>query len=416
MLKSLYSNVLHPKKTLLSVEEIDEFMENTFPDLVIVQNITFANSSYVSRVVKNISCPLVLWTLREPVIDGTKLRLNSLTGAYSAGNFLRNIGIKNFEYVFGSPPENNVISKIAAFIKVAKLKKDLSNTNIASIGHTPVGFGFGRALDSELFQKFGVNLICIESRELMNKAKEYNTSEYLDTLEYVKTKMIGLDKIPFENVDSFARLYKAYFEFIQKNNIKALASRCWPDYFVEFKTPVCAVLGILNDNLIAASCESDMLGALSMYLGIELSNNPVFFGDPVSLDEKQNTIIFWHCGMAPCTLAREDKGATVGVHPNRKIGPTMEFGLKKYDNITILRVGRNSNGSFRFFIATGKALDVPQQFLGASVAIQTDSEVKTLVEKSVKDGWEPHFAIIYGNIEKELSILARFLDIEVFYY
>jgi hypothetical protein len=120
--------------------------------------------------------------------------------------------------------------------------------------------------------------------------------------------------------------------------------------------------------------------------------------------------------MAPCTLAREDKGATVGVHPNRKIGPTMEFGLKKYDNITILRVGRNSNGSFRFFIATGKALDVPQQFLGASVAIQTDSEVKTLVEKSVKDGWEPHFAIIYGNIEKELSILARFLDIEVFYY
>ena len=54
----------------------------------ILQNITFANAAYASEVLKRFSCPVLLWTLREPVIDGGRLRLNSLTGAYSAGNAL----------------------------------------------------------------------------------------------------------------------------------------------------------------------------------------------------------------------------------------------------------------------------------------------------------------------------------------
>ena len=39
----------------------------------------------------------------------------------------------------------------------------------------------------------------------------------------------------------------------------------------------------------------------------------------------------WHCGMAACTLARKDTGARVGVHPNRKIGPVMDFGCQACD-------------------------------------------------------------------------------------
>ena len=92
---------------------------------------------------------------------------------------------------------------------------------------------------------------------------------------------------------------------------------------------------MLNDLGIASSCEADTYGALSMWLGMHLTKQAAFFGDPVSLDEKENTIHFWHCGTAACTLARKDTGAVVGVHPNRKIGPAMDFGCEAFPEATI---------------------------------------------------------------------------------
>lgn len=49
-----------------------------------------------------------------------------------------------------------------------------------------------------------------------------------------------------------------------------------------------------------------------MFIGSRLTGRPCFFGDPVSLDERENTITYWHCGMAACNLARRDTSARVG--------------------------------------------------------------------------------------------------------
>lgn len=416
LLKSLTNDGVYPEKLLLSIDDLKSYLKTINPDLIILQNTTFANSAYASEILRTFNCSVLLWTLREPVIDGGRLRLNSLTGAYSAGNILHHMGRENFEYIFGAPTEDKVISKINSTIRAAYIKKSLRSLNIAAIGQTPQGFGFGRALDSEIANAFGANLESIEVRELMFKAKSYKKEDYAEVLTEAKSKMVGLDSFPEENVDSFARLYKAYKDFIDSKDIKALASRCWPDYFVEFGTPVCAVLGMLNDIKIAAACESDLFGAISMYIGMELSDSPTFFGDPVSLDEKDNTITFWHCGTAACSLARKDTGCEMGVHPNRKIGPTMEFGCKKAPNVTVFRIGRKPDGKFRFFISTGEALDMPKQFCGTSVVVKTDSSAYELVNKSVKDGWEPHFAVIYANVAEELETLANMLDMEVCKY
>ena len=108
------------------------------------------------------------------------------------------------------------------------------------------------------------------------------------------------------------------------------------------------MLSILNDLGVAASCETDAWGALSMYMGMHLTGQSSFFGDPVSLDEKENTITFWHCGMAACSLAREDTGAVCGEHCNRHIGPTMEFGCKAAEKVTIFRVGKAPDGHSRW--------------------------------------------------------------------
>ncbi len=412
LLKEIDGNVIVPDEMLLSISALDSFLEKINPDFVIVQNITFANSAYISEVLRRFDCPVLLWTLREPVIDGGRLRLNSLTGAFSAANTLKTFG-REFTYIFGSPEEQKVKDKISAAVKAAKVKKEMKSLKVLQVGHTPQGFGFGRALDSEMMSVFGASLDSIEARELIEKAKSFSDEEIKSYLDDARNKIKGLDETDEKNKLDFARLYKAYSEYIKENNVGALSSRCWPDFFTSFGTPVCAVLSVLNDLGVPASCEADTWGALSMFVAERLSGKAVFFGDPVSLDEKENTITFWHCGTAACSLAREDTGAQCGVHCNRKIGPTLDFGCKAEKETTIFRIGKKADGSFRFFVSNGEALDKPKQFTGTSVVIKTENKAEEVIEKSVKAGYEPHFVVAMKNISAEIEILGEMLGIEV---
>lgn len=416
LLKKIDKNVIVPSEMLLSIDLLKEFLVDKQPDLIILQNNTFANAAYASEVLHQFDCPILLWTLREPVIDGGRLRLNSLTGAYSAANAICAFQGSRFSYVFGSPLEEAVERKVTAAIKAAGVWYLMKHLKMASIGHTPQGFGFGRALDLEMLQTFGVTLESIEARELIDIAKTYSKEDVEEYLIDAKNRICGLDTIAEENVLDFARLYRAYKEYVEKNNIGAISSRCWPDFFTAFGTPVCSVLGILNDLGVTASCEADTYGALSMYVGMKLSNLPVFFGDPVSMDETENTITFWHCGTAACSLARTDTKAAAGLHCNRKIGPTLDFGCKACDSVTVFRIGRKPDGSFRFFVMSGKALDKPKQFTGTSVVVEANNSVEGIIHGSVKAGFEPHFVVVYGDVALELLTLAEFMGIEVCQY
>lgn len=415
LLKEIDEHVAVPSEMLLSIDKLNAFLDTVQPDYVIVQNVTFANGAYIAEVLRRFHCPVLLWTLREPVIDGTRLRLNSLTGAFSAANMLKSFG-RPFTYVFGSPEEENVRAEIRAAIKAAQLRKALTGLKLLQIGHTPQGFGFGRALDSEVMTVFGAQLLSIESRELINKAKAYSDDEIQSYLADAEGRIRNLSSINQKNVLDFARLYKAYADYVKENGIGAISSRCWPDFFVDFGTPVCAVLAILNDLGIPASCEADTYGALSMFAGQQLTGKPTFFGDPVSMDETENTVTFWHCGTAACSLAREDTGAAAGVHCNRKIGPTLEFGCKAEKEVTILRIGKDENGKFRLFLTAGEALDKPQQFYGTSIVVKTRGDASALIHNAVNDGWEPHFVVAMGDITKEMKALANMLSIEVLTY
>ena len=412
LLKEIDESVAVPDEMLLGIDKLNAFLEGKNPDLLIVQNITFANAAYISEVLRKFDAPVLLWTLREPVIDGGRLRLNSLTGAYSAANALKGFG-RPFEYIFGSPEEERVKAKISAVLSAARVKKALKSLNILQVGHTPQGFGFGRALDIEMMNTFGANLLSIESRELIDSAKAFSDEEIKDYLADAKGRINSLDCIDEKNVLDVARLYKAYADYVKANNIGALSSRCWPDFFTSFGTPVCSVLGILNDLGVSSACEADTYGALSMYIAQYITNKAVFFGDPVSMDENENTLTFWHCGMAPCSLAREDTGAQAGLHCNRKIGPTLEFGCKAEEKVTVFRIGKKANGEFRIFVCGGEALDKPKQFFGTSIVVKTKNNAFDILNGSVTSGWEPHFVVAMGDIEEEVKALGNMLGIEV---
>ena len=417
LLKRLCDKVRMPEDLLLSIDALEEFMDGSGPDMIILQNATFANAAYAETVLKRFpDVPILLWGLREPVIDGGRLRLNSLTGSFSAANMISRYRKEPIVYVFGSPSEREVMDKVSAAVKAAELKFSLRSLRLAQIGDTPQGFDFGKATDEEMHSAFGVHVENIEAERLMETAKNFSDEECEEYLEDAGKRTAGLDSMPEKNRKDFVKLYRAYAEYARKNGIGALASRCWPDFFTVYGTPVCAVLSIMNDLGVASACEADAYGALSMYMGAHLTGNSSFFGDPVSLDEEENTITFWHCGMAACSLTREDTGAACGEHCNRHIGPTMEFGCKAAEKVTIFRVGKAPDGRFRFLIASGQALDREKQFYGTSVVVKTDACAKDMVRSSIEAGFEPHFAVIYGDAADPLEVLGRFLDIEVVRY
>ena len=416
VLKSIDAGFVCPEEMLLSLDKLRAYLDPLQPDLIVFQNLTFANAAYMSEVLRRFDCPVLLWTLREPVIDGGRLRLNSLTGAYSAANTLRAFDGRPFAYTYGAPEEEEVVAAVRAVTAAARVKQAMRSLKMAAVGHTPQGFGFGRALDGELMSTFGVELEAIEARELIDMAKGYSDEDCAAYLSKTECMTCGLEKTPERNRLDHARLYKAYTDYVQSHGIGALASRCWPDFFTAYGTPVCTVLSLLNDDGVAAACEADIYGALSMWVGMQLSGEPVFFGDPVSLDEGENSITFWHCGAAACGLARKDTGAEIGVHPNRKIGPAMNFGCEAFPEATVFRIGREPDGSFRFFITEGEALDKPRQFIGTSIVIRTDSDSRAIVEQSVLDGFEPHFVVLKGRHARTLEALADMFGFEVYRY
>lgn len=415
-LKEIDASIVVPDKMLLTIDDVRTFIQDEHPTLIIVQNVTFAHSAYATEILNHLDAPMVLWTPKEPVINGTRLRLNALTGAFSAGFAHKAMRNDDLHYVYGSADDDAVIEKLSTIVHAAKIKASLHGLNLAMVGHTPPGFGFGRALDLDMASVFGVNLVAIESRELMEKARSYTEADLKEENDSAHNRMVDLHKTNDKNRVDFIRLYKAYKDYCQDNNVKALASRCWPDYFDTYGTPVCGVLGMLNDENVAAACEADAYGALSMVIGQSLSEKPTYLGDPVSMDQEENTLTFWHCGTSACSLAHPKTGATVGVHPNRKIGPTMEFGLKAEAKATVFRVGRKPDGSFRFFVASGAILDKPQQFFGTSLVFKPETAVEPLVSNLVKDGWEPHYAVIYGDVKATLKALAALLSVDVVEY
>ena len=171
LLRGIDESFVVPEEMLLSLDKLRAYLEGLQPDLIVFQNLTFANAAYMSEVLRRFNCPMLLWTLREPVIDGGRLRLNSLTGAYSAANTLRAFDNRPFTYVFGAPEEEQTVKAVKAAVAASRIKKEMRGLKMAAVGHTPQGFGFGRALDSELMNTFGVELEAVEARELIDEAK-----------------------------------------------------------------------------------------------------------------------------------------------------------------------------------------------------------------------------------------------------
>ncbi len=381
--------------------------------LVVVQA-TFADGSAVAELARGWGPGLVLWGVPEPEAAGGpepgRLRLNAFCGLNLAAYTLNRLG-HPYAAVFGpltAETATLVWRRARAFAAVAALR----GRRLLTLGRPPVGFFPSEHDPAEIERRFGVRVVPLSLEEVFRRAEQVGEGELQAALARPELAgLAGLEAVPSEQVARSVRAELAVSRYAREQGVALVATECWPDFMVRYGGAACWMMSRLTDQGIPAACETDVCGAITMFLQQQLTDQAPFFADLVQVDPQRNEGVFWHCGAAPLSLAGRSGPARASVQPNRKVGLTLEFSLRE-GPVTIAKIGRGRD-DFRLFLTTGEAVDQPARFRGNTLTVRFHRPVTQLVETILEQGLDHHYAVAYGHIDEELRWCARALQLPV---
>ncbi|MYL20869.1 hypothetical protein GLW04_13280 [Halobacillus litoralis] len=415
MLNDLGIEVIEPEGILTSPDDLNDFLKAIPADEVgvsIYQSVTFADGEFVETLIKQVQAPVMVWSIREPSING-RLRLNSLTGGNSTSHVLKCAG-HPYSFLFGNPEEAQIRGRLTKYLKVQQMIQDLREFKIGVIGEHPPGFFFSGTDEEMLHKQLGVEVKQVDLMKAFEESKKLTEGEWEHAVDRAQQQVIGLNRND-ETVQRFAQFTTYVESIVDKEQLSGLAIRCWPEFFNELGAAACSTLSQFTEDGIVSSCESDIHGSVSMFILQQLSGGKSpYLGDMVHVNEASNSVVFWHCGAGAYSLAHPDQGARPGVHPNRKLGFTMEFGLKP-GQVTMFRVSYTPEG-YRLLVMRGNALDTPKRFNGTSVEVELETDINGTLYSLMEEGFEPHYALVYEDVVEELKELGRQLGLETIVY
>ena len=209
----------------------------------------------------------------------------------------------------------------------------------------------------------------------------------------------------------------------------AFANKCWPAFQTEFKFVPCYVNSRLAAMGIPVSCEVDIYGALSEYIGVCVS------GAPTTLLDINNTVPKDLYQQDICTkFPYEHKDVFMGFHCGNTAAGKLSFCEMKYQMImarslpqevtqgtlegdivpgpiTFFRLQSTADNQLRAYIAQGEVLPVATRSFG-SIGVFAIPEMgrfyrHVLIEKN----FPHHGAVAFGHFGKELYEVFRYLGV-----
>jgi L-fucose isomerase-like protein len=133
--------------------------------------------------------------------------------------------------------------------------------------------------------------------------------------------------------------------------------------------------------------------------------------DMVDFNPEDNSAVFWHCGLAPLSMADKEGPIRATIHSNRKLPLLNEFSLKP-GRITIARLSQSKN-VVRLVIGSGEIIRAPMSFSGTSGVVRFDRPVEEVLKTIIMEGLEHHVSMAYGDCRESLKKLANMMDIPV---
>ena len=345
---------------------------------------------------------------------------------------LRNIKAYIPEYPVGDAKD--CADMIHEFVPIAKAVIGLQNLKIISFGPRPLNFLACNAPIKQLYN-LGVELEENSELDLFEAFKKHEGDERIPAIVKEMEEELGegnkkpeiLSKLAqYElTLKDWVRDHKGYRKYV------AIAGKCWPAFQTQFGFVPCYVNSRLTDQGIPVSCEVDIYGALSEYIGTVVSEDTVTLLDinntvPKDMYEEdikgrydytlQDTFMGFHCGntakskLSFCEMKYQMIMARA--LPEEVTQGTLEGDIIPGD-ITCYRLQSTADNKLRAYIAQGEVLPVATKSFGA-IGVFAISEMGRFYRHVLIEGNYPHHgAVAFGHFGKTLFEVFKYIGVDV---
>ncbi len=378
-------------------------------DLLLILQVTFTDATMTVELAKSLDAPLVLWSFPEPR-SGGRLRLNGFCGINLAGHALGKAG-QAFEYIHREADSAEALDEVIALARAGYVRRRLSETRVGVIGEHPAGFDTCSYDKDELKARFGVETQTLPIGDFIASAAAVEDAD----ADAVRARAAGdlgsLDELDQESLHKSMKVYVAMRRMADQENLQAMAVRCWPEFFTDFGCAACGPMAFMNQDGTPCGCEADVFGTLSSLMLQWTAGEPAFNTDLVDVNVEEDTVVFWHCGQAPISMADPEGPIGPTIHSNRKLPLLNEFALKP-GRVTLARLTQAKN-EIRLVLGGAEVLRAPPSFSGTSGVARFDKPAGDVLERIMREGLEHHTALVYGEHRPALRRLAGMLDLPV---
>ena len=323
---------------------------------------------------------------------------------------------------------------IHEFLPIARAVIGLSKLKIISFGPRPLNF---LACNAPIQQLYNLGVEIEENSELdlfeaYNKhADDPRIPEVVKDMEAElgegNRKPEILPKLAQYELTllDWVEAHKGYREYV------TIAGKCWPAFQTQFGFVPCYVNSRLAGRGITVSCEVDIYGALSEFIGTCISEDAVTLLDinntvpkdmyKESIEGKfpytlKDTFMGFHCGntcsrkLAFCSMKYQFIMARS--LPEEVTQGTLEGDIAPGD-ITFYRLQSTADCKLRAYVAQGEILPVATKSFG-SIGVFAIPEMgrfyrHVLIEKN----YPHHGAVAFGHYGKALYEVFKYIGVEV---
>ena len=345
---------------------------------------------------------------------------------------LRNINAYIPEYPVGDAGE--CADMIHEFLPIARAIIGLSNLKIISFGPRPLNFLACNAPIKQLYN-LGVEIEENSELDLFEAFHRHDEDERIPGIVREMEEELGEGNKKPEILAKLAQYELTLKDWVEEHKgyrkYVAIAGKCWPAFQTQFGFVPCYVNSRLTAQGIPVSCEVDIYGALSEFIGTVVSGDTVTLLDinnsvPEDMFEedikgrfdytRQDTFMGFHCGntasskLAFCEMKYQKIMARA--LPQEVTQGTLEGDIIPGD-ITFFRLQSTADSRLRAYIAHGEVLPVATRSFGG-IGVFAISEMGRFYRHVLIEGGYPHHgAVAFGHHGKTLFEVFKYIGVPV---
>ena len=345
---------------------------------------------------------------------------------------LRNIGAYIPEYPVGDA--DDCADMIHEFLPIARAIYGLNNLKIISFGPRPLNF---LACNAPIKQLYNVGVEIEENSELdLFEAfnKHAGDERIPDVVKDMERELGEGNKKP-EILEKLAQYELTLLDWVDEHKgyrkYVAIAGKCWPAFQTQFGFVPCYVNSRLTGRGIPVSCEVDIYGVLSEFIGTCVSEDAVTLLDinnsvPKDMYKESiegrfdykhtDTFMGFHCGNTcsskVCNPQMKYQMIMARSLPIEVTNGTLEGDIVPGD-ITFFRLQSTADAKLRAYIAHGEVLPVATRSFGA-IGIFAIPEMGRFYRHVLIEGNYPHHgAVAFGHYGKALYEVFKYIGVDV---